>query len=82
MFHPAVHPPSGQRSPKGPGVRLLAWYRALLSERPGDRISALGPSGQRGLQGRFLHLTVPPGPPAKLTVSCVCLALKRQVSQR
>ena len=60
MFHPSVHPPSGQRSPEGPEVCLLAWHRALLSESPGDRISAPGPSGQRlqGLQGGFLGSTV------------------------
>ena len=60
--HPAVHPASGQRSPEGPEVCLLAWHRALPSESPGDGISAPGLSGQRGLQGRFLHFTVPPGP--------------------
>ena len=59
---PVVHPASGQSSPKGPKVHLLAWHRALLSESPGDRISAVDPSGQRlqGLQGGFLGSSVPP----------------------
>ena len=63
MPHPAVHPASGQRSSESPEVRLLAWHRALLSESPGDRISAPGPSGQRlrGLQGGFLGSIVSPG---------------------
>ena len=51
MPHPAVHPASGQRSSEGPEVRLLACHRMLLSGSSGDRISAPGPSGQRGLQG-------------------------------
>ena len=61
-----VHPASGQSSPKGPKVRLLAWHRALLSESPGNRISAVDPSGQRlqGLQGGFLGSTISPGTPA------------------
>ena len=63
MPHPAVHPASGQSSPEGPEVCLLAWHRALLSEGPGDGISRVGPSGQRlwGLQGGFLGSTVSPG---------------------
>ena len=61
--HPAVHPASGQSSPEGPEVCLLAWHRALLSEGPGDGISTVDPSGQRlwGLQGGFLGSTVSPG---------------------
>ena len=51
--HPAVHPASGQRSPEGPEVHLLAWHRALPSESPGDGISAVHPSGKsmQGIQG-------------------------------
>ena len=60
----------------------LACHRMLLSDSSGDRISAPSPSEQRGLQGRFLHFTISPGPPARLTVRCVCSALERQASQR
>ena len=60
MPHTAVHPPSGQSSLEGPEVHLLAWHTVLLSESPGDGISAMHPSGQRlqGIQGVFLGSTV------------------------
>ena len=58
--HPAVHPASGQSSPEGPEVCLLAWHRALPSESPGDGISAVHSSGKsmQGIQGVFLGSTV------------------------